>query len=276
MQTFKQQCIALRKQDCSLNEIAEITGRPKTSVYTHIRDIPLSAKKKKQIQKMARERIVAAARFRKGKSTRSFTEFSTWTPKHTLLVAHLFFDGDLMSSKCIYNNRSTALTKRVEKLMGLVYAYEPKRSLDKDSEVYRISYYNVALSSYLKKKSDELIRIVHTLHTESKKEFLRAFFDDEGCMDFRIAQHVRQIRGYQKDKKILLLIQLLLKDFNIQSRVAEPNEIVISGRENLVTFQNEINFSSGVTVNGKRTNSVWGISLQKKEILAQAIASFKT
>ena len=33
MNAFKEKCIELRKQDYTLSEIVEVTGRPKTSVH---------------------------------------------------------------------------------------------------------------------------------------------------------------------------------------------------------------------------------------------------
>ena len=108
-----------------------------------------------------------------------------------------------------------------------------------------------------------------------KREFIRAFFDDEGCMDFRPKNNVRRIRGYQKDVLILKIIKTLLADLNIESRVILPNEVVISGKENLMRFEREINFSPGVYMNGNRSNSRWKKHVEKRELLRQAIASFK-
>jgi hypothetical protein len=50
MSSFRKTCRKLRKQDKTLPEIMEITGRPKTSVYYHIKDISLSKEKQKEVQ----------------------------------------------------------------------------------------------------------------------------------------------------------------------------------------------------------------------------------
>ena len=42
MVSFKNQCITLRTQGLSLNQIVQKTNRPKTSVYFHIKKIPLN------------------------------------------------------------------------------------------------------------------------------------------------------------------------------------------------------------------------------------------
>jgi len=83
------------------------------------------------------------------------------------------------------------------------------------------------------------------------------------------------IRGYQKDLHILILVQRLLAQRGIAAQVKQPNEVVISGKENLRKFQKEINFSPGVRINGRRSNSIWKQSLEKRELLARAIVSFK-
>lgn len=272
MQSFKDQCIELRKKDYSLQEIINTTGRSKTSVYFHIQNIPLSSERKLKLKNFRAVHIRKFALARKGKSARSFKKIVTWTPESVLLVSHLLFDGEIRRKKCVYNNRSTALINRVEKLMKQFYEFEPKRSRDKKTGVTRVAYFNVALNAHLYEKSIELLKLISTMSLDLKRELLRAFFDDEGCMDFRIK--TRKVRGYQKDTAILFLVQNLLSDFSINSHIEMPNKVVISGKENLLKFQEEINFSPGVRINGKRPNSLWKKSLEKQKLLKMAIQSY--
>lgn len=253
-----------------------ITGRPKTSIYQHIRNLPLSEKRIQSFKKASGLRIREFAVARTGKSNRPFKTFTVWTPDTVLLVAHLSFDGDIVRGKCAYNNRSMILIQRVEKLMRLVYDFEPSRWLNKSTGVHRVSYYNVELDSFLKKKSKELFLGIQALSLELKREFLRAFFDDEGCMDYKPVGRKRRIRGYQKDNTILHLVHSLLADFGIRSRVVAPNEVVITGKSDLLKFQKEINFSPGVRINGNRSNSIWKEHLEKRDLLERAIQSFKS
>ncbi|MCH8888939.1 hypothetical protein IID26_00745 [Patescibacteria group bacterium] len=273
MNNFKQQCVVLRSQDHTLPEIVKITGRPKTSVYFHIRDIPLSTQKLRMIQDASRTRIIRMSENRKGKSSRSFKEFSTWNTNMVLLISHFLFDGEINTHGCIYNNRSTSLIKRVETIMKEIYDFEPTRYCNKSTGVLRISYFNVALAAHIKKKSQELFSNVNTFPKHLKREFLRAFFDDEGCMNFN--NRSRRVRGYQKDTSVLETIKILLLDFDIGSSIQKPNEVVIVGKENLQKFQKEINFSPGVCINGNRSNSIWKQNLEKREILERAIASYQ-
>ena len=254
----------------------EITGRGKSTVYHHIKDTPLSATKQKQIAKESSVRAIALAATRKGVAARPFTPFSVWTPQRVLLVAHLIFDGEIMRSKCIYHNRSAALRDRVTTLMRELYQYPPSLNTNTKTGVTRVQFFNVALAVFLHTKATELLESIELAPRVQKKEFLRAFFDDEGCMDFRPQSAKRTIRGYQNDQQILSCIKDLLQDFSIEAQVRKPNEVVIAGKENLLQFQKTINFSKGVCINPNRTNSIWKKNLEKRQLLTMAIDSYQS
>ena len=276
MKSFKQHCIALRKKDRTLNEISKITGRSKTSVFYHIKNIPLGKAKQSKIRNQTIERAKKVAANRKGKALRSHTTFTKWTPSATLLVAHLVFDGEILRQRCIYNNRSLELTKRVTHLMKSLYKHPPITRTNAKTGVMRVAFYNVSLSSFLHAKAMELLKNITTMPKSSQREFLRAFFDDEGCMDVRLKRNLRRIRGYQNDRTILVIVQKLLLNFDIVAKLQGKNEVVIVGKENLQRFQTEINFSKGVRLNPRRTNSLWKRDLEKRELLALAISSYKS
>lgn len=275
MESFKERCISLRRSDHTLIEIVKITGRPKTSVYEHIKNIPLSLTKRKLIKENSASRISALSSARKGKSEREFKRFARWNEGIVSLVAHLVFDGEIKHSGCVYNNRNQSLLYKVESQMKSIYNFEPTRYTNPLTGVNRISYFNVEMSIYFRKKAAELMNTIEKLPIKFKREFLKAFFDDEGCMDFREKRNIRQVRGYQKNVEILLLVHKLLKSFDIASHIHKPNEIVISKKENLKKFQKEINFSPGIYINGNRSNSIWKKSLEKRILLDNAIKSFK-
>lgn len=276
MNAFQRQCIELRKQDHTLSEIARLTHRPETSVYVHIRNIPLSVRKKRSIRIASGIRALQIAAQRRGKSTRTFITFTKWDENMIRLVSHLIFDGEIRRTGCSYNNRNLSLVSQVESAMNKIYDFKPKRYMNIESGVLRISYYNVELGAFIKKKAFELLDTVDSMPKKLKREFIRCFFDDEGCMDFRPKRSVRQIRGYQKEVGVLRIVQKLLEEFELSSTVKLPNELVLSGRKNLVRFQKEIGFSSGVRINGKRSNSIWKRSFEKRELLRRAIESFRS
>ncbi len=190
------------------------------------------------------------------------------------LVSHLIFDGEVSRTTCSYNNQNDALITRVRHLMRRVYQFEPKQYKNSLTGVTRISYYNVALGAYMQEKSKELLSIALTLPKELKRNMVKAFFDDEGCMDFRQTRNIRQVRGYQKNVAVLKIIQKLLLEFDIPAALRAPNEIVISRKSNLEKFQKEIGFSPGVYINGNRTNSTWKKHLEKRVLLDRAINSY--
>lgn len=275
MKAFKQQCIELRTQGRTLSDIVRITGRGKTTVFHHIQHMPLSAEKMSALKRANSKHLQEFSRQRKGKSKRPFVPFGAWDKETVLLISHLLFDGSIAGSGCMYNNRSETLISRVERCMRSVYSFPPARYKNPHTDVFRISYFNVALGAYIKRKASELLDGISQFPDDLKVEFLRAFFDDEGCIYFRDNKK-RLVRGYQKNITILKIVQGLLTDIGIRSRIELPNEVVISGKENLIKFQQELNFSEGVFINGNRSNSVWKKSLEKRELLRMAIESFQS
>jgi hypothetical protein len=270
--SFKQTCIELRRKDYTLNEIMAVTGRGKSSIYLYVKDIPLSAAKRKQIADNSRRLALKVADSRRGIALRPIKPFQNWTPETVLLTAHLMFDGRLAKT-CEYNNRSLALVSRVKNLMKAVYDFPPKHYINQVTGVSRISYHNVALANFFKQKATELVVAIGTLPVACQREFIRAFFDDEGCMDARSKK--RMVRGYQDDLTVLHAVKTLLTNLNIDSKLQGRNEVVISGKENLMKFRDQINFSKGVRINPNRTNSIWKKNLEKRKLLDMAIASFK-
>lgn len=276
MNSFKKQCIALRRQDFTLPEIVQITGRPKTSVHFHIQNIPLSSHKQALIREQSRLSALKMSEKQRQKNERSIRRFTVWNRNTVLLTAHLLFDGEIHRSKCRYSSRSAALLKRIEGLVKCVCpTARPKFNKNLCTGVTMVAFYNASLGRYLKAKSGKLLVDITSAHKEHKRSFLTAFFDDEGCMDFRPNNNHRKIRGYQKDVEILRIVQKLLADFGIEARYKRPNEVVIVEKENLEKFEREIGFSPGVRINGNRSNSIWKQSLEKREILRRAIQSYK-
>jgi len=272
---FKQKCIELRKQDFTIVEIVKILNRPKTSIYFHIKDIP---KTDTLLAKIKEENDARLNRIRpdlKGISWkgRHCKHFEKWTPDLINLVAHSIFDGEIHKSGVNYYNSNIVLIENFRTKMKLLYGYDPVLSRYKG--VNRICYFNAELRDLFSKKKDELLRNITFLSKEQQRSFPIAFFDDEGCVTFSKANNKKIIRGYQHNDRVLFLVQKLLSNFNIESKVSTRfHEIVVSRKENLEKFAKEINFSFGIKVNGKRSNSIWKKSFEKREILRMALASY--
>lgn len=278
---FKEKCIELRNKNLTLGEIVLILDRPKTSIFWHIRNIPKSRLLKKKISsissKYAKLNIIRGLTPQKGESAlgRKYKDFKEWTPSLVNLVAHAVFDGEIKYGGVIYHNRCGELVDNFKSKMKIIYDFDPKFIIKK-GDVKTISYHNVELGRYFKLKKDELLKSIFRWSIEFQREFLKAFFDDEGSVGFHMLDHRRQVRGFQHNNRILYLVQNLLKNFGIDSKVdARFHEIIISRRENIDRYAKEINFSKGLRVNGKRSNSIWKKSLEKRKILADLLTSYQ-
>lgn len=271
----------LRKRGFTLGEIVKKTGVPKTTVYDHVYDIPLSPILKEKIKRIQKENARRLAEFvireRKGKCIpgRVVPKPKAWSPDLISLTAHFIFDGKAQSHSCVYSNRNEVLIKQVKCLMEKIFNLHPIYYLNQETGVSRISYHYVELADCMRKKIKELKQRIPTSPLGEKRLFLKAFFDDEGNVN--IHKNKRRVRGYQHNLEILRLVQKLLKDFDIESRIDKKyKEIVITRKENLIKFRNKINFSKGIYINPNRKNSIWKQKLEKREILKKAINSYKS
>jgi len=274
----------LRRKGFTLGEILKVVKLPKTTIHNHIHTIVLSLKAQKRLKKV-QERIAKEntkrinefnIRERKGKCIpgRIVIKPKGWTKELIFLVAHFMFDGETQTHSCIYHNRNKALIDQVSFLMKRIFKLQLHHWLNKETGVHRISYHYVELADYARGKAQELKKYIKTASLPEKKIFLQAFFDDEGCANLH--RNIRRVRGYQHNLEILKLIQKLLKDFNIESKIDEKyQEIVISRKSNLIKFRDKINFSKGVYINPERKNSIWKKKLQKRDLLNMAIAGYK-
>jgi len=277
-QEFKQRCVELRNKNFTLGEIVSTLNRPKTTIFFHIRDIPKNKFLKNKISainsKQAKLNIARGLTPQKGQSAlgRKYKDFKKWSASTVNLVAHAMFDGEIRYGGVIYHNRSRVLIDNFKSKMKTVYNFNPIYMMNGD--VARISYNNVELGHFFKLKKEELLQNILGWPLELKLAFLRAFFDDEGSVDFR--NKIRRVRGYQHNDAILYLVMKLLKNFSIESKIdTEFHEITIGRRENIKKFAQEINFSKGLRVNGKRSNSIWKKDLEKRKILANLLASYQ-
>lgn len=271
-----EKCRTLRKRGFTLGEIVGTTKLPKTTIYDNVRDIPLSVELKERIIKESIQRLDKFRPNKKGRCIpgRIVPKPEGWTNELLFLTAHFMFDGEVQTHSCIYHNRNETLINRVKSSMKEVFNLEPHKWFNQKTGVHRISYHYVELADYTRKKAQKLKRYIKNASLQEKKIFLQAFFDDEGCVTRW--RNKRLVRGFQHNSETLKLVQKLLKDFDIQSRIDEKyKELVISRKEDLIKFRDKINFSKGIYINPKRKNSIWKQKLEKREILEKIINSYK-
>ncbi|MFH1593445.1 MAG: hypothetical protein ABID09_01950 [Candidatus Omnitrophota bacterium] len=86
----------------------------------------------------------------------------------------------------------------------------------------------------------------------------------------------RRVRGYQDSTRVLNIIKNILSEFAIECKVYSAIKgIEITGKDNLLNFVKEINFSPYIYLNPNRKNSIWKKDISKREVLNLAIASYK-
>ena len=269
-----EKCRNLRRKGLTLGEIIKTTNLPKTTIFDHVRDIPLSIKTKERLARENIQRLKEIGRRRKGKCVpgRIVIKPEGWTNELIFLVAHFMFDGEIKYSRCVYQNRNIALINLVKQFMKDTFNLTPYCKLYRQTGVHRISYHHVELADYIKKRAQGLRKYIKTALLREKKIFLRSFFDDEGSVHF----DKKLVRGFQYNAEILKLVQNLLKDFDIESKIdGKYKEIVISRKPNLIKFRDKINFSKGIYINPNRKNSIWKKKLEKRKILDYIISLYK-
>lgn len=264
-----------------MNDIVKIKRVPKITLYEWIRDIKLSAKAQEKIRKNYIAKIIERNKTEKNfgfKRIKIKNKPKKWSKDLVDLVAHFLFDGAITKYACVYSSRNKSQINKMQSLMKKNFHLMPRTRV-KTSEVIDISYYRLDLAKYIKEKAEKLLENILTMSKCKKRIFLQAFFDDEGCVGYanNPQRKIRRIRGYQHSKNILKLVQLLLKEFYIASYIDKRfTEITIGGKENLLKFQKNINFSPNIFINPERKNALWKTKIDKRTILQKAIASYKS
>ncbi len=267
--------VQMRNSGFTLGEIMSETGLSKTTIFHHIRTIPKSDVLLQKLRAITLKKQKLQADRRRGKSVKSYSFLrpQSWNDNFVNLVAHFLFDGRITRTSCIYYSRNSVLRDIVTENMARAMGVNDYKVYDAPGGVKRVCYFNVEVASFIRQKADELLNYIVSASDSHKVSFLRAFFDDEGCITFTAKK--RLIRGYQHSLPTLRLIKKLLADFYIESRVDEKYyELYISKKCNLLKFQELINFTFEVCVNGNRSNSIWKKDLEKREILRMALASY--
>ncbi|MDP4001827.1 MAG: LAGLIDADG family homing endonuclease [bacterium] len=268
--------IQMRRDGLTLTEIQNKTGLSKTTIFHHIQSIPKSDALKYKLRLISQELQKRVSDSRRGKSVKNYTfnKPEKWSPDFVNLVSHFLFDGQITRGSCTYYNRNEILLNGIIKSMNKILGVSDYKKYDSSGGVKRVAYHNVEIVAFLQRKRDELQTYILSASKKEKLSFLKSFFDDEGCVSYSSKR--RLVRGYQHSIDILKIISTLLSELKIKNRIDEKYyEIYISQKENLIKFQKLINFTSGITVNGNRSNSIWKKSLEKREILDMAIASYK-
>lgn len=272
---IKQKCLKLRRRGYSLNEISSKLSIPKTTIHDWVNcRVILSLQAKKRIQDRVTQGSIKGNKSLNRSAVKQITEPKNWTPELVSIVGHFLFDGYSTTKKdgYVYCSRNISQINRMNNLMSRVFGLKPSIITDKNN-VTKSQFFSVKLADLISKKKEEIVRFIPTATPNLKRAFLRAFFDDEGCVTF--CKNKKQVRGYQHSFQILTIIQNLLDDFGIKGYIDKRKvEVTITGKENLIKFRNKINFSSNIFINPNRMNGLWKTKITKRAILEKAINSY--
>lgn len=260
----------------SFGEISTTMRLAKSTIHSYLKNIVLSREQRRDIEARVRERNKIRVNPRKNKCLpgREIIKPKQWFSESVHIVAHYMFDGRVDADSCIYYSKDKYQINHMKRLLWKVFKARPDIKL-RDNGVYGLTYYHVELADYIKSHKYELLSYLNNGASKLEKRiFLKAFFDDEGCVFYKGDK--RRVRGYQKSGLILGEIKDLLNIFGIESRINnKATNIEISGKRNLMRFSKEINFSPKIYINPKRKNGIWKEKISKKKILDLLLKSYQ-
>lgn len=276
MKMTRQRCRALRRAGHSIGRIAKTLQLSESTVHWHVKDIVLTQRQRQRLQDHWRRIMQRVNARRRGQPLRKTTfRNPAWSGPLVHLIAHLAFDGRVDRYGCAYYSRMRQQAVHVQQLLRRLLGVHARLRQRPDNGIWVVSYYNVAVATWLSKKERELLHVVAEEGRISwKREWLQAFFDDEGHIHIR--NGVRRVRASQDDPLALSRAQRFLEEFRIRSRVdRRARAVEITGRDNLVLFRKQVNFSPGIRINHHRKNGLWSQPLEKRQLLDLALQSYR-
>jgi hypothetical protein len=271
-----EKCRNLRAIGRSFGEISTSMHLAKSTIYPYLKSIALSREQKRNIAARVAKRNEARVNPRKNKCLpgREIVKPKPWFSELVHIVAHYTFDGRVDADSCIYYSKDKYQINHMKKLLWKIFKARPHVKL-RGNGVYGLTYYHVELADYIKSRKDELLSYLNNGASKLEKRiFLKAFFDDEGCVFYKGDK--RRVRGYQKSDLILGQVRDLLSIFGIESKINNKGiNVEITGKKNLLKFSKEINFSPKIYINPNRKNGIWKERISKKKILNLLLDSYQ-
>lgn len=183
----------LRRNGYSYGELASKFNTFKSAIYYHVKNIPVSG--------VGKTRLYLRERKAQTKLVERCTK-KIRTPRFTLekvrLIAHCLFDGEVFISTAKnfyyfgYSNNSKALVGQFINDVSEIYGLE-KYFIYRRGDNYQVRFCSKKAvedllkhsPSYSNDKRAMVPKEVMTADISLKSAFLRAFWDDEGCIDYR-------------------------------------------------------------------------------------------
>ncbi|MDP7180358.1 MAG: LAGLIDADG family homing endonuclease [Candidatus Woesearchaeota archaeon] len=187
-------------------------------------------------------------------------EFDKVTKEKVRIYAHSIFDGHVSHSKgnsyiVGYTNKCPELLREFGNDVEYVYGIKKGEYLLK-SGVTNLIYSSKLMYLDILNFNKSIVKE----DPEYKKVYLRAFFDDEGCVIFNPSKGKFFINGKQHNQKEILFIKSLLDDFGIGSKVYKF-VIEITLNKSIIEYSKLIGF----THPEKRRKILTGIAYYEKK-----------
>ena len=181
------------------------------------------------------------------------------------VVAHLMGDGCVTNRYLRYNNKSKFLLENFKEYFRDVFpeAYFIEGKVNSGTAFVQVQNKKIIwyLKDICKNFKSEFLEVPNFLTSlESKKVFISAIFDDEGCVGLRIFRKTNEIKRNleiaSKSRKFLEGIKDILEnEFNIKcnriisfqrnlkGKIFITWKLSITGKENFVRFRDKIGFT---------------------------------
>ena len=204
----------------------------------------------------------------------------------TRIIAHALFDGWVsIRHNSVYElgycNKNEVLVKQFAEDVSKVYGVPVSSIRRRSSGAWEITYRDknmVAdllniMPSYPTKNLTVKLPAEIAKATHAYPTFLRAFWDDEGTVNYYPQHRTRKLRAPCKPSCLRAQLLNMHLALDVDAREEKEHFITISGSENLIKFNEKIGFTSGVHVGrAKFGKDVW-TGYEKAEALNLMIRS---
>ncbi|MBI2146658.1 hypothetical protein HYU22_04935 [Candidatus Woesearchaeota archaeon] len=179
------------------------------------------------------------------------------------IIAKISGDGNVYKNQVMYFNTCDVLLDEFENDIRIVFGNVPmtKGRMSSGTKYVRFNDKKMIekLKEYLSSYNSFYIFIPkEVLNSEENvlKEYIRAFYDDEGCASLRLNQRTREwkrnITLASNSFKMLSQVKIILKKFNITTNTIIRNRansdydksfvLSITGKDNFILFHKKIGF----------------------------------
>ena len=216
--SIKKRCLKMRRKGRSYAEIATTLQLSKATVHKYTEHIALSKQSKKRLQaKVQAAQLTFVQNYAQSKT---LSKKPRWGITLARLIAHCIFDGSVTPHKVNYTNTSKVLIDQFIEDMESCYAISPT-SIDITpgtfAPKYTVTYCSTKLCrnllNWVPSRSMNSTKAVSPVNLFSSSprvisEFLRAFWEDEGCITIG-GELLGRIKNKELSTQLVALHQLL-------------------------------------------------------------------